>query len=111
MNKKKIGLILSLVLLVAAVIACSCVTALAAGDVSSAIQSTWNDAKTQIQNVVNNVVFPVLDMILAILFFVKIGSAYFDYRKHGQFEFTAPAILFACLIFTITAPLYIWSVI
>jgi len=79
--------------------------------VSSAIQSTWNDAKTQIQNVVNNVVFPVLDMILAILFFVKIGSAYFDYRKHGQFEFTAPAILFACLIFTITAPLYIWSVI
>ena len=83
----------------------------AAGDVSSAIESTWNDAKSQIQNVVNNVVFPVLDMILAILFFVKIGSAYFDYRKHGQFEFTAPAILFACLIFTITAPLYIWSVI
>ena len=111
MNKKKTGLILSLVLLVAAVIACSCMTVFASGDVSSAIQSTWNDAKTQIQNVVNNVVFPVLDMILAILFFVKIGSAYFDYRKHGQFEFTAPAILFACLIFTITAPLYIWSVI
>ena len=59
MNKKKIGLILSLVLLVAAVIACSCMTVFAAGDVSSAIQSTWNDAKTQIQNVVNNVVFPV----------------------------------------------------
>ena len=89
----------------------ACMTAFAAGDVSSAIESTWNDAKSQIQNVVNNVVFPVLDMILAILFFVKIGSAYFDYRKHGQFEFTAPAILFACLIFTITAPLYIWSVI
>ena len=56
-------------------------------------------------------VFPVLDMILAILFFVKVGSSYFEYRKHGQFEFTAPAILFACLIFTITAPLYIWTVI
>ena len=111
MNKRKTGLILSLVMLVAAVIACSRMTVFAAGDVSSAIQSTWNDAKTQIQNVVNNVVFPVLDMILAILFFVKIGSAYFDYRKHGQFEFTAPAILFACLIFTITAPLYIWTVI
>lgn len=99
------------VLLVIIMIACSCATVFAAGDVSSAIESTWNDAKSQIQNVVNNVVFPVLDMILAILFFVKIGSAYFDYRKHGQFEFTAPAILFACLIFTITAPLYIWSVI
>ena len=97
--------------LVIAVIACTCVTAYAAGDVSGAIESTWNDAKTQIQNVVNNVVFPVLDMILAILFFVKVGSSYFEYRKHGQFEFTAPAILFACLIFTITAPLYIWTVI
>ena len=31
-------------------------------------------------------------------------------RKHGQIEFTAPAILFACLIFTLTAPLYIWSI-
>lgn len=110
MKMKRISLIVS-AFLVIIMIACSCVTVFAAGDVSSAIESTWNDAKSQIQNVVNNVVFPVLDMILAILFFVKIGSAYFDYRKHGQFEFTAPAILFACLIFTITAPLYIWSVI
>ena len=67
-------------------------------------------AKTQVQTVVNNVVFPVVDMILAILFFVKLGTAYFDYRKHGQFEFTAPCILFACLIFTLTAPLYIWTI-
>ena len=110
MKMKRISAMLG-VLVVLVLVACSCMTVSAAGDVSSAIQSTWNDAKTQIQNVVNNVVFPVLDMILAILFFVKIGSAYFDYRKHGQFEFTAPAILFACLIFTITAPLYIWSVI
>ena len=49
-------------------------------------------------------------LILAILFFVKLGTAYFDYRKHGQFEFAAPAILFACLIFTLTAPLYIWTI-
>ena len=110
MKMKRLNLILS-ALLVIIMIACSCVTVFAAGDVSSAIESTWNDAKSQIQNVVNNVVFPVLDMILAILFFVKVGSSYFDYRKHGQFEMTAPAILFACLIFTITAPLYIWSVI
>lgn len=49
-------------------------------------------------------------MILAILFFVKVGTAYFDYRKHGQFEFAAPCILFACLIFTLTTPMYIWSI-
>lgn len=86
------------------------VTAFAAGDVAGAIEQTWNSAKSQVQTVVNNVVFPVVDMILAILFFVKLGTAYFDYRKHGQFEFAAPAILFACLIFTLTAPLYIWTI-
>lgn len=86
------------------------VTAFAAGDVSGAIEDTWNAAKGQVQSVVNNVVFPVIDMILAVLFFVKVGTAYFEYRKHGQFEFTAPCILFACLIFTLTAPLYIWDI-
>ena len=52
-----------------------------------------------------------MDMILAIAFFVKLGSAYFDYRQRGQFEWTGPAILFACLIFTLTAPKYIWTII
>lgn len=92
------------------VVSVSAIPAFAAGDVAGAIENTWKTAQTQIKTVVNNVVFPVVDMILAILFFVKLGTAYFDYRKHGQFEFAAPAILFACLIFTLTAPLYIWSI-
>ena len=81
------------------------------GDVAGAVEETWGSAKEQIKRVVNNVIFPVVDMILAILFFVKLGTAYFDYRKHGQFEVTAPCILFACLVFTLTAPLYIWKII
>ena len=81
------------------------------GDVAGAVEETWGSAKEQIKRVVNNVIFPVVDMILAVLFFVKLGTAYFDYRKHGQFEFTAPCILFACLVFTLTAPLYIWKII
>lgn len=89
----------------------SATTVYAAGDVAGAIENTWSAAKSQIKTVVNNVVFPVIDMVLAVLFFVKIGTAYMDYRKHGQFEFTAPAILFACLIFTLTAPLYIWGIV
>lgn len=109
MKKKTMKLLLCLALVAAAVFITT-KPAMAAGDVSSAIEKTWKSAQTQVKNVVNNVVFPVIDMILAILFFVKLGTAYFDYRKHGQFEFTAPAILFACLIFTLTAPLYIWSV-
>lgn len=109
MNKKKMRILLCAVM-VAVMFTVSAVPAFAAGDVAGAIENTWNTAKAQIETVVNNVVFPVIDMILAILFFAKLGTAYFDYRKHGQFEFTAPAILFACLIFTLTAPLYIWSI-
>ena len=83
----------------------------ASGDVASAIENTWSDAKSQIKSVVNNVVFPVVDTILAILLFVKLGTCYFDYRKHGQFEWAAPAILFGCLIIASPAPTYIWSII
>ena len=104
--------ILVVVAMLALLVSVMSVTAFAAsGDVAGAVQSTWNAAKVQIKSVVNNVVFPVVDMILAILFFVKLGTAYFDYRKHGQFEFVAPCILFACLVFTLTAPLYIWDII
>ena len=85
-------------------------TAYASGDVAGAVTSTWNTARSQIVSVVNNVVFPCLDVILAVLLFVKIGAMYMDYRKHGQFEFTAPAILFACLLFSLTAPSYIWNI-
>ena len=88
------------------------VTAFAAdGDVAGAVENTWNAAKTQVQSVVNNVIFPAIDLVLAVLFFVKVGTSYFEYRKHGQFEFAAPCILCACLIFTLTAPLYIWDII
>ena len=81
------------------------------GDVSGAVQSTWSAASGQLKTIVNNVVFPAIDMILAIFFFVKLGTAYFDYRKHGQFEWAPPAILLACLIFTLTAPTYIWGIV
>ena len=108
---KKIWIkLLVCIAMAALVFAISAVPVFAAGDVAGAIENTWNTAKSQIQTVVNNVVFPVVDMILAILFFVKVGTAYFEYRKHGQFEFAAPCILFACLIFTLTAPLYIWTI-
>jgi hypothetical protein len=87
-------------------------TAFAAGtgDVAGAIEGTWREASGQIKTVVNKVVFPAIDLILAVFFFAKLGMAYFDYRKHGQFEWSAPAILFACLVFTLTAPLYIWTI-
>ena len=87
MTKKKRILAVLCVMILTAVMFCT--PALAAGDVSTAIESTWKAAAAQIKTVVNNVVFPAIDLILAVLFFVKLAMAYMDYRKHGQFEFGA----------------------
>ena len=108
---KKSKYLLIFVLIVALVCTMSVGTfAAGTGDVAGAIEGTWNDASVQIKTVVNKVVFPAIDLILAVFFFAKVGTAYFDYRKHGQFEWSGPAILFACLVFTLTAPLYIWQI-
>ena len=110
---KKSEKVLAAMLTVLALCGMLAVTALAdgTGDVAGAVEETWSTASGQIKTVVNNVVFPAIDLILAVFFFAKLGMAYFDYRKSGQFEWTAPAILFACLVFTLTAPTYIWTVI
>lgn len=86
------------------------VPAFADGDVAGAVEETWIVARDQIRSVTDKVIFPVIDVILAILFFVKIATAYLDYRKHGQFDYVPPAILFACLVFSLTCPLYLWKI-
>ncbi|WP_333657181.1 DUF3852 domain-containing protein [Tissierella praeacuta] len=107
---KKIALTMCLVLLIGILMFSTTALASGTGDVAGAIEGTWKDASGQIKTVVNKVVFPAIDLVLAVFFFAKLGTAYFDYRKHGQFEWAAPAILFACLVFTLTAPAYIWTI-
>jgi hypothetical protein len=74
-SKKKLIVALCLVVLI---VTCMATPALAAGDVAGAIEGTWDDASDQIKQVVNNVVFPAIDLILAVFFFAKLGMAYFD---------------------------------
>ena len=112
MRNKKLRYILTVVAVVALLCGAFALTATAnPGNVATAIEGTWNSARGQIQTVVNRVVFPALTLILAVLFFIKLGSAYFDYKKHGQFEITGPAILFGGLVLVLTAPLFIWDII
>ena len=77
MKLKRILVILNIVLLLIFLFG---MTALAAGsgDVAGAVESTWNDASSQIKTVVNKVVFPAIDLILAVFFFAKLGTTYFD---------------------------------
>lgn len=107
---------LRFLLAAALVAAICCAPALASGEsgssnISTVVEQIWSSAAGQIKTVVNKVVFPALDMILTIAFFGKIALSYFDYKKHGQFEWTGPVILFACLVFTLTAPMYIWTIV
>lgn len=107
-TKKKVIVLLVMALFMVAMMS---VTAFAAeGDVAGAVEDTWIAARGQIKTVVNNVIFPVIDLVLAVLFFIKVATAYLDYRKHGQFEWTAPAILLGTLVFSLTCPLYIWNI-
>ena len=109
LSKNKRWIVCAILVLI--LMAAFSVTAFASGDVAGAIQNTWNSAKTQVKSVTNNVIFPVVATVLAIMLFVKLGTCYFEYRKHGQFEFIAPAILFGCLIFILAAPTFIWPIV
>ena len=73
-------IILTLTLLLLTSLCCTSTLA-AGGDVAGAVEQTWTEAAKQIKAVVEKVVFPALDMILAIAFFVKLGGAYFDFRR------------------------------
>lgn len=111
MKNKTIKIITVTMIMIIAMTAMSVCAFADGGNVAGAIEGTWKSASGQIKTVVNNVVFPIIDLILAVFFFAKLGCSYFDYRKSGHFEWAAPAILFACLVFTLTAPTYIWTII
>jgi len=112
MKRNRLKFILAVAAVLALLAGAFCVTAAAAPDsVANAIEGTWNAAKTQIQSIVDKVVFPALDLILAVLLFVKIGSVYMDYRKHGQLELTAPIVIFCGLLFCLLAPQFLWKII
>lgn len=107
---KNVKRILATVSMIMVLVAFLAIPVFAAGEVADAIENTWIAAKEEVKSIVDNVVFPVIDMVLTVLLFVKIATTYMDYQKNGRFEFTGPAILFACLLFSLTAPLYIWTI-
>ena len=76
-NFKKIALVVLAVVILSCIMSVSAFAA-GTGDVAGAVEDTWGAARGQIKQVVNNVVFPVIDLVLAVLFFVKVAPAYLD---------------------------------
>ena len=64
MRKKRILILTALVLLLCCAFSATAFAA-GTGDVAGAVESTWQTASGQIKTVVNNVVFPAIDLILA----------------------------------------------
>ncbi len=79
--------------------------------VSNAIEKTWESALDEIKTVTNKVIFPAISVVLVIALFIKGSTAYFDYKKNGQFDFLAPLLLFVGLIFSLVATSYVWDII
>ena len=110
MSIRKKGIRVLLLVLAVATLCVIPAFASSAGNVADAVEQTWTDAAGQIKTVVNTVVFPALTMVLGVAFFVKVAMTYFEYRKHGQIEWTGLILLFAGLVLSLTAPLYIWTI-
>ena len=64
--KKKKWLVMVTLVFVLSLMFGTTVSAAGTGDVAGAIEGTWNDASEQIKTVVNKVVFPAIDLILAV---------------------------------------------
>ena len=64
--KKKKWMIMMIMVFALSLMFGTTVCAAGTGDVAGAIEGTWNDASDQIKSVVNKVVFPAIDLILAV---------------------------------------------
>ena len=78
MKKKTTKIIFMVILMIAAMSVMSISAFAEGGNVAGAIEGTWKSASGQIKQVVNNVVFPIIDVILAVFFFAKLSMSYFD---------------------------------
>ena len=78
MKKKTTKIIFMAIIMIAAMSVMSIPAFADGGNVAGAIEGTWKSASGQIKQVVNNVVFPIIDVILAVFFFAKLALSYFD---------------------------------
>lgn len=89
----------------------SATTSAAPTDVADVVENVASDALIQVKKIVNNVVFPVIDVILGVAMFVNAGLLYFNYKKGRELNFAPLIMLFAGLLITLTAPLYVWTIV
>ncbi|MCH5324291.1 MAG: DUF3852 domain-containing protein [Eubacterium sp.] len=109
---KKINkIIISLGILLTMAVITAISASAANADVAGAITNVWNGMGPQIKDIVGGVVFPILDVICGVGLFISIAAALISYHKHKEINWVVPACFFGGLLFCLTAPSYIWTVI
>ena len=80
--------------------------------IGSVLEQILNDGiKTEVKDVVNKFVFPLLSAVLLIVFIIQIVRTYRDWKEHGEIRSAVLLIIFVCLAISITAPLFMWGII
>ena len=111
----KVTKVLTLLAIITILSSLFTVTAFATStDVAGTVTTAFGTyMKPQIMKAVNGIVMPIIDAVLAIFFIVKIVMAGVNYKHNagGDFEWHIPAILFAGLVISLSAPLWMWKII
>lgn len=83
----------------------------ASGNISTAVNNAFNTyLKPQIKSIVSVAVLGCIDAALLIMFVIKVVTAGIEYHKRGgQFEWTVPAVLFAGLVLSVSASVWMWQ--
>lgn len=80
--------------------------------ISGALQDAFTSTiQPEVKGIVNNVVFPIIDAVLIVVFIIRLVFVWRSYKQGHDFEWGALAILFVALVICLSAPTWIWSVI
>lgn len=80
-------------------------------DPSSALQTAKKNVIDQLKPIINNVIVPVLDVVLVACLLLAIGKTVIAYRKHEDLEMGWIILLVVGVILVSTFPSWGWDLI
>lgn len=111
---KKLAVMLAIMALLTVFFSVNCLAApptTTSPQIADVVEDVADDMLVQVKQIVNNVVFPIIDLILVVALGAKAAMLYYDYRQQRQMNWVPLVLLGVGLVWSLTAPLYIWKLI
>lgn len=90
----------------------STIIALTSVSVAEALKNAFEEqVKPQIQSIMNDVVMPVICVVLLIAFVVRGIFIWKDFRQGNEIHWGSLLVLFICLVISVSASLWMWGII